>query len=266
LIPVGPEIELAEVTAGYPRRLRRRRAVGPLSLRVAAGSVVAWVGPNGAGKTTLFHLLLGFAPVHSGRVLIDGHSPASYRKRRGVGYLPEGVALPAGWTVAGLVEAGHILSKGGRPGRRRLGPPHGEAARRRRVEVPALLLGLGLAGASATPVTHLSRGQARRTALAYALSGEPGLVLLDEPWSGLDPEARSLVRGLVRALREDGRTVCIASHEVSEVERVADVVHLLRDGRLERTVHAAAWAAEGLEPFVLGKAGEGPGRAAHRGA
>jgi ABC-2 type transport system ATP-binding protein len=169
------------------------------------------VGANGAGKTTTLRLLLGIQVPSRGTVRVGGMRPSRYRVRRGVGYLPEYPPRLPGWTVGALVAAGSA----GSPAR-----------------AEALLETAGLASLARRPVDRLSRGQARAAALAFALAPRPGLLLLDEPWSGRDPDAREGLTHLIRRLRDEGRTVVLSSHELLEVGRVADAVVELSAGRV----------------------------------
>jgi ABC-type multidrug transport system ATPase subunit len=192
--------------------------------------VTAVVGPNGAGKTNLFRALLGFLSPDEGRVTVGGLSPARHRRVRGIGYLPERATLPSGWTVAGLLRRGARISSGGDPDEAQL-----EALRRR----------YGLEGRGRDRVGTLSRGLSRRLALAFALLGEPGIVLLDEPLAGLDPPGRGALEAHVRNLGKDGVTVLLGSHDLHAVARVADRVAILMEGKVERIMYASALRSGG---------------------
>lgn len=212
----GPRVVVEGLVAGYGSR-------GPDVLRgvdmaVAPGAVVALVGPNGAGKSTLFRTLLGLHPTRAGRITIGDLDPARYRGRRGVGYLPEAVALPRGWTVGDWV--------GGSP---RLRGRRSERARRAGYET---LEALGVAHRSSARLETLSRGTARRVALAFVLAGSPPLVLLDEPLAALDAPARLRVRSAVAGLGERGATVLLATHELAEVPTLAPRALVVARGRI----------------------------------
>lgn len=214
----GVSVHLVDVTAGYGRLIRRRRSLEALDLDAQPGSITALVGPNGAGKTTLMRLLLGFLDPWSGTVEVAGMKPSAYRRAEGVGYLPEIPVLPTGWTVRSILEEGAWLS-----GLR--GVAHSRA-------VDGALARVGLEADGSRPVSALSKGTARRATLAFALLGEPRMVLLDEPWAGLDPAARTMLRRTVREIRDRGVTVVLASHELAEVAGLADRVAVLWEGRL----------------------------------
>jgi len=233
----GPEITVDHLEAGYRRRGRRTSVLHGLSFVLRPGGVTGLVGPNGAGKSTLLRVLLGFLPPWRGAVRIRGSDPARYRRRNGVGYMPESVALPPHWRVDSFLGYGARLS-GLRPSR--------WAAATRDARVRA-----GLESAAYAPLGSLSRGQARRVVFAFALLGEPRLVLLDEPWSHLDTDGRARVRASVDRLRADGATVVVSSHELDEVARVADRVHVILNGERRHTLRGPDVAAGRLERALL---------------
>ena len=207
----GPPLELDRVTVRRWCGGRRIPVLEEASWSAGPGSVTALVGPNGAGKTTTLRLLLGIQAPTRGAVRVAGMPPSRYRVRQGVGYLPEDPPRLPGWTVGALVAAGCA----GSPGR-----------------AGSLLEAAGLSGLARRPVDRLSRGQARAALLALALGPRPGLLLLDEPWSGRDPDAREGLTRLLRRLRDEGRTLVLSSHELLEVGRVADAVVELSAGRV----------------------------------
>ncbi len=201
----------------------RRRAVAALdgvSLAVPDGEVLGIAGPNGAGKSTLISLLLGFLDPTAGRATIDGQAPRAWVRRRGAGYLPELVALPGRWRAADVLARAAVLS----------GVPAGERARR----VAAYIERLGLDEHAAKQVRQLSKGTLQRLGLAQALLAGHALVILDEPTHGLDPLWTQRFRDVVREERRAGRVIVVASHNLDELERVADRVAILHRGRLER--------------------------------
>lgn len=201
----------------YRTLLRRHVALRGAGVRARSGQVVAVVGPNGAGKTTLFRALLGVMRPDSGRCRVGGLAPAEYRRRHGVGYVPEQVVLPKAWTVRDVLARSVDLCT--------IGPQTREAAyagalERARFDDDTL----------AKEAVKCSNGTQRRLWLACALAGDPAVLFLDEPFAGLDPPARRGLRQEVRAARERGAAVVLASHELAEVEQIADAVVLLRDG------------------------------------
>jgi ABC-2 type transport system ATP-binding protein len=210
---------------GGPAR-SRVDALADVSLEIPAGGVWGFIGPNGAGKTTLFALLLGFIHPTAGTVRIRGLEPRRYVRRHGAAYLPERFRLPGEWRVRTALLALARLERFDR------------AAAARRVD--ALIERLGLAAHADREVRTLSRGLNQRLGLAQALLAERELVVLDEPTEGLDPLWRVRFRAIVAELRDEGRTVLIASHDLAEVERLASRVVLLEAGRLRSVIEMDA--------------------------
>jgi ABC-2 type transport system ATP-binding protein len=203
-------------------------ALRDLSLTVEQGSVVGVVGPNGAGKSTLFALLLGFMQPSAGKTLVAGLPPREYTRKNGAGYLPERFMLPAEWSVRAALEGLADLE--------RLSDSQARAA-----QVVTLL---GLDEHADKPISALSRGLLQRVGLAQALLGDRQLIVLDEPTEGLDPIWRVRFRELITGLRGKKRTVLIASHDLTEVERLVDRVIVLNDGAVVESFAIDADRAE----------------------
>ena len=203
-----------------------------VSLIVEPGAVFAVVGPNGAGKTTLFALVLGFLRATSGRVSVGGAEPRRWARTHGAAWLPERFSLPPGWRVGEALRAFARLEG--------LDPGAARAA------ADSVVARLNLGPHADKTVETLSRGLLQRVGLAQALLAPRELVVLDEPTQGLDPLWRIRLREVVSELRDGGRTVLLASHELDEVERLADRAAVLRDGRLETVVELRAGRADVL--------------------
>ncbi|MFF4491338.1 ABC transporter ATP-binding protein [Streptomyces sp. NPDC001544] len=190
-------------------------AVRGISFSVARGEVFALLGTNGAGKTSTVELLEGLAAPAGGRVRVLGHDPwrerAAVRPRTGV-MLQEG-GFPSELTVAETARMWAGCTSGARP------------------ESEALGL-VGLAGKAGVRVKQLSGGERRRLDLALALLGEPEVLFLDEPTTGLDVEGRRDTWELVRALGESGTTVLLTTHYLEEAEGLADRLAILHEGRI----------------------------------
>ena len=211
-------------------------ALRDVSLAVEPGSVFAVVGPNGAGKTTLFALVLGFLRPSAGHVSVGGMDPRRWARTRGAAWLPERFALPAGWRVADSLRAFARLEG--------LDPAAARAA------ADAALSRLNLGPHADKTAETLSRGTLQRLGLAQALLARRDLVVLDEPTQGLDPLWRIRLREIAAELRAEGRTVLLASHELDEVERLADRAAILRDGALEDVVELRGAADDGLAYLI----------------
>ncbi len=197
------------------RRFGERVAVDDASLTLEAGEIFALLGPNGAGKTTTLRMLAGLIEPTSGTVMIGGESMtrASAPRLRGrIGFLTEAPGLWDRLTVRQNLMVYAELHGLDRPAR----------------AVDATLDLFGIRDRAGDAAAQLSKGLKQRVALARTLLHEPQVVLLDEPTSGLDPESARDLRGLVLRLREQGRAVLLSTHNLDEVERIADRVAVLR--------------------------------------
>ena len=191
------------------------KAVDDLSFEVERGETFALIGPNGAGKTTTLRLLLGLGRPDRGRIRVGpaGLEPHHPEARRDLGYVPQRVEFPPGRTVGEVLEF------------------FAEIRGLERAMVERALERVRLTAHAKRRASELSGGYTQRLSLAQALLSDPALLVLDEPTASLDPEATWEFRTLVQALRHEGRTILLCSHLLSEVERVADRVLILVDGR-----------------------------------
>jgi len=197
---------------------RRVRAVEDLSLEVKRGEIFGLLGPNGAGKTTTLKMLLGFVRPTHGRVSVAGHRAGSLAARKAIGYLPENPALYEFLTGDEYLRfAGRLAG---------LSRSDATAQARKLLEL------VGLAGRADRSIRKFSKGMVQRLGLAQALIGDPQIVVLDEPMSGLDPVGRKDVRDLIFELRRQGRTVLFSTHILSDVEAICDTVGIMVGGRL----------------------------------
>jgi ABC-2 type transport system ATP-binding protein len=191
-------------------------AVNDISFSLTAG-VTGLLGPNGAGKTTLLHLVAGLLGPSSGQVMIGGQpawrNPGVYRQ---VGLVPEREAVPAYLSGHEFVLLNAVLQK----------LPDPDAA------TTAALATVDLTPNAHRPIGTYSKGMRQRAKLAAALVHDPPILLLDEPFNGLDPRQRLHMMGLLRDMARAGRTLLFSSHILEEVERVADAVLVIYAGRL----------------------------------
>ncbi len=224
----SPALSLHEASFGYSGRTR----VARLTLDVAPGSAVALIGPNGSGKSTLLRGILGLAELTGGSAVVLGTTPGRARRRTGV--LPQTdsreTELPV--SVRQVVAMGLY---------RELGPlrPLGAGGR---AAVEAALARVGLSTFARRRFGELSGGQQQRAILARALVANPEMLLLDEPFNGLDRENRDTLLQLVAELRDEGRTVIVSTHDLEIAQRVCTHALLLSAGHHpEQPGHPAAF-------------------------
>ena len=212
---------------GLTKRFGATVAVDDLTASAVPGSVTAFLGPNGAGKTTTLRMLLGLVAPTAGTATIDG---------RRYDELPEPVR-----EVGALLEAsGFHPSRTASHHLRTLA-----VAARLPPDAPTRVLAeVGLTGDGNRKVGTFSLGMRQRLGLAAALLGDPPVLVLDEPTNGLDPQGIRWLRGYLRKLADDGRTVLVSSHALAEVEQTADDVIVIARGRLVRSASLAELRTE----------------------
>lgn len=213
-----PAIQLKDVTKRYGSTV----ALDDISLSIERGQIYGLLGPNGAGKSTLLDLLVGFRFPTAGCVRTFGFDPTSSPRavRSRIGILPDGLGLHPRWT-----------------GRRHLQfvvESHGTA-----VDPSELATRVDLADVLDRSVDAYSKGMRQRLTIAMALAGEPDLLILDEPSTGLDPDGMRCVREIVKSERDRGTTILFSSHRLAQVESVAERVGVLVDGVIVDSAHTA---------------------------
>ncbi len=206
------------------KRYRGRAVVNGVSLRVERGEIVGLLGPNGAGKTTTFYMIVGLVRPDAGTVALDGHAltrfPVHQRARRGIGYLAQDPSVFRGLTVEENVL--FVLEARGTP------------ARERAARAAALLEEFGLGRLRGQAGGSLSGGERRRVEIARVLAAEPSYVLLDEPFTGVDPLAVSEIQDAVRYLRSRGLGIVITDHNVRDTLSITDRSVVIHEGRMLR--------------------------------
>ncbi len=204
-------IELSDIT----KRYGDVTALDDVSLSVAEGEIFGFLGPNGAGKSTTIDILLDFVRPTAGSASVLGHDAQadSLAVRRRVGVLPDGYHLYDRLTARQHLEFA-VDSKQADD------------------DIDAVLKRVGLADAADRTAGGFSKGMKQRLVLAMALVGEPDILVLDEPTTGLDPNGARRMREIIREERDRGATVFFSSHILEQVEAVCDRVGILRDGRL----------------------------------
>jgi ABC-2 type transport system ATP-binding protein len=213
-------ISIQNFTKTYPvpRQKEKRVAVDDLTLEVAAGGLFGFLGPNGAGKTTTIKMLLGFIPPTQGGAWLFGVPVTDDDARRRVGYLPEQPYFPKFLSAIEVVRAHAGLS--------------GLTGSRAQERVETCLRQVGMWDSRHMTLAKCSKGMTQRVGLASALVGDPDLLIMDEPSSGLDPVGRKELHTLLMALQNAGKTIFLSSHLLSEMESFCDRVGVLSSGRL----------------------------------
>ena len=233
------------------RRLTKRyggtAVVDGLDLELAPGRCHGLLGPNGAGKTTTLRLALGLIGADAGEIHLMGHPMPDEggAARRRVGVVPQADSLDPDFTVRE-----NLLTYG-----RYFGLKRGDTAGR----IPELLAFAGLEGKADAPIASLSGGMKRRLTLARALVNDPELIFLDEPTTGLDPQARHLIWQGLRRLIAQGKTLLLTTHFMDEAERLCDVISVMDRGRLIAQGSPRELIAAHIEPHVVEVFGEGLG-------
>ncbi len=214
------KLQAVELSKSY----RGRKVVEDVSLEIGQGEVVGLLGPNGAGKTTTFYMLVGLARPDAGRVLLDGEDltdlPMYLRARSGISYLPQEPSVFRKLTVEENLLA--VLET------QPLTPEQ------RRDCVEELLVQMGLESVRYNRAYTLSGGERRRLEIARALALEPAFVLLDEPFSGIDPLTVADLQQQIGALRASGIGVLVTDHNVRETLRVTDRAYIINQGKIFR--------------------------------
>ena len=193
------------------------RAVDELSVRVPQGSVYGFLGPNGAGKTTTLRMVMDIIRPDSGTIRLFGE-PASARARGRVGYMPEERGLYRKMTVTAVLNY--------------FGSLKGMTASRLRQRVPEWLKRVDLAEHAGKKVEELSRGMHQKLQFAVTVINDPDLVILDEPFSGLDPVNQDLLREILSDMRRAGKTILFSTHVMHEAEQLCDFLVLINRGRV----------------------------------
>ena len=209
---------------GLVKSYRQRRVVNNISLEIHQGEVVGLLGPNGAGKTTTFYMVVGLIKADEGRIFLNGEEITNYpmyiRARKGIGYLPQEPSIFRKLTVEENLLA--ILET--------LGIPPDE--QRQRAE--ALLEELGVAHLVKSKSFTLSGGERRRVEIARALVTSPSFILLDEPFTGIDPKAIADIQAIICRLKEKGIGILVTDHNVRETLQITDRAYIISEGSILR--------------------------------
>ena len=218
------EIDVSDLTKTYGQRT----VVDHVNLSVKHGEVVGLLGPNGAGKTTTFYMVVGLVKPNDGSVLLqtkDGrsiditHQPMHVRAREGLGYLSQETSVFRRLSVEDNL--------------RLIWEQRGVPVDEQNVRLPALLREFDLDGLSHMRAELLSGGERRRVEIARAIATDPAFLLLDEPFTGIDPIAVADIQAIIRVLKSKGLGILITDHAVRETLAIVDRAYILNRGRIE---------------------------------
>lgn len=220
----GKRLETRDLVKVYKQRGHARRVVDHVSVRLDKGEIVGLLGPNGAGKTTTFNMVVGLVRPTEGEVILNGEVisglPMHLRARRGLAYLAQDTSIFRRFTVEqnllAIIETLPGLSR---------------AQQREMLE--ELLTEFDIAYIAKNPATAISGGERRRVEIARALIRTPDFILLDEPFSGVDPIAVAELQRIIHRLRDRGIGILITDHSVRETLEVTDRAYLIYEGKVE---------------------------------
>lgn len=218
-------------TVGFLRKTRKIR-LNNLNLEVKQGEIFGFLGPNGAGKTTTLKLLMGLTFPTAGTARILGRDWRGQWARSRIGFLPEQPYFYDYLTPVELLDYYGSLS--------------GVSSTDRRQRIPKLLERVGLAQHSGVQLRKFSKGMLQRVGIAQAVLHEPEVIFLDEPMSGLDPIGRREMRDFIQSLNDEGKTVFLSTHILSDAEALCDRVAVLNHGELRGTGVVAELMAANL--------------------
>ena len=238
-IPQGG-LEVISIAKSYDKR----QVLSDISLTVGKGEVLGLLGPNGAGKTTCFYSIMGLVRPDAGRILMDGEDvtrlPMYRRAILGLGYLPQETSIFRGMTVEQNIRC--VLE---------MVEPEADT---REAELDRLLDEFGLERLRSSPAMALSGGERRRCEIARALAAKPSIMLLDEPFAGIDPLSISDIRDLVKDLKTRGIGVLITDHNVRETLEIVDRACIIYGGQvLFAGTPQALVADENVKRLYLGE-------------
>ena len=216
--PVMNGLSVVSIAKSYDKR----PVLTDVSVSVGKGEVVGLLGPNGAGKTTCFYSVMGLVKPDSGRIMLDGDDitglPMYRRAILGLGYLPQETSIFRGLSIEKNILTVLELSE------------PDKAVRQQKLDT--LLDEFGLTRLRAAPAMALSGGERRRAEIARALAAEPSIMLLDEPFAGIDPISIADIRDLVKDLKRRDIGVLITDHNVRETLEIVDRAYIIYDGRV----------------------------------
>ena len=219
-----PEDERLLYTEGLKKVYDGRAVVNGVDIEIKKGEIVGLLGPNGAGKTTTFYMIVGLVRPNGGRVVFDGNEtttkPMYVRARLGMGYLPQEESIFRKLTVRENILA--VMET------------QNYTAKERKDQTQSLMEKFGIDHVADNLALTLSGGEKRRLTIARSLVTEPKLLMLDEPFSGVDPIAVSEIQDIIRMLRKAGLAILITDHNVRETLNIVDRAYLIYEGQVKR--------------------------------
>jgi ABC-2 type transport system ATP-binding protein len=226
-------IQIQDVTKSYGPDFSLRN----VSLNIEKGKIFALLGPNGAGKTTLVKLMLNLLHTDSGRISINGHDVNDKNSRMGMAFIPEKFSFFPFYTAEGVLEF--------------FGNMKGLVGAELKSQVKNALEELQISDLAKRKLSKMSKGQVQRVGLASILIGNNDLIVLDEPFSGLDPIGMRDLKEIVKKLKMQGKTLFINSHILLEMEQLCDEIAILNKGELLYTgaVSAVLEKEKSLDDF-----------------
>jgi len=214
-------LKIADLSVSYPSRIKKTKpALGDLNLEIHKKEIFGLLGPNGAGKTTLIKAIIGLINIDKGSISLFGGSSLSSKVKTRLGYMPEVASYYWFMTPTEI-----LTMFGGLAGMRGF---------TLKEDIGRTLELVGLSAKKNDLVRTFSKGMQERLSIAQALLHDPEFLILDEPFSGLDPLARIEVRNILKKLKEEGKTILLSSHELSEAELICDTVCVMCSGRVLR--------------------------------
>ncbi|MBN1521992.1 MAG: ABC transporter ATP-binding protein [Candidatus Aureabacteria bacterium] len=196
----------------------KKQVLNKITFRVASGDVFGFIGRNGAGKSTTIKCILNFVFPDSGEILFKGRSTRGPRFRESIGYLPEIAQLPRNLTASEFLRyAASFYRKAGKPAEE---------------DINSLLKDVGLEDVKKKLIKNFSKGMKQRLGIAQAVVHNPELLILDEPFTGLDPIGKYGLKQILLNLNRQGKTIFFSSHNLPEVQDICTVICIIHNGRV----------------------------------
>lgn len=217
--------------------INKTRVLNGINLEVNSGEIYGFLGPNGAGKTTTIKCILGLLSADKGQINIFGRSTQKIEAREPVGFLPENPYFYEYLTVKELLIFNARL--------------YSLPVKQAREKAAHLIQLVGLTGKENIKLKKFSKGMIQRAGLAQAMINNPDLLILDEPFSGLDPMGRKELRDIILQLKEDGKTIFFSSHILQDMEMIADTVGIIFQGQITKEGKLSRLITKSIESYEV---------------